>query len=95
MSKAASVLNRGDRVATLIWIGQSPSRKSPGAVALLYAMPVIRRDRAPCLSSKITIATGRASIIREPDWLNVPVPSVLNVPVPSVLQSLSVASQSR
>jgi hypothetical protein len=28
------------------------------------------------LSSKITIATGRASIIREPEWLKVPVLSV-------------------
>jgi hypothetical protein len=31
------------------------------------------------LSSKITIATRRASIVREPEWLNVPVLSVLSV----------------
>jgi hypothetical protein len=31
----------------------------------------VRRDRVPCLSSKITIATGSASIVREPEGLKV------------------------
>jgi hypothetical protein len=49
----------------------------------LYCTPCqqIRRDRVPCLSSKITIATGRASIISQPEWLKLPVSPEGNDPV--------------
>jgi hypothetical protein len=126
MSKAASVLNRGDRVATFRcdpqfmvvssdWttpqvdhvphadpVGDFPQFRAAGreeaahqTIAAEIFHPVLPalgaktqpledpgrllRDRS--LSSKITIATGRASIISQPEWLKLPVSPEGNDPV--------------